>query len=173
MPNALEKVVAKGMGKAKEINARLEGLTGVFAHLAEEHGEVSALLSRLRASDDAEKRDDLWNTIRIELVSHERGEVTAVYPVFRQHSALAALADAHDREAGELETAVNALDGTDFTSDGWEEKVEQIIALVKHHVVEEEHNYFQVGQKTLDEKTVDQLEESFHRAKEAAKQELG
>lgn len=173
MPNAVEKVVAKGMGKAKEINARLEGLTGVFAHLAEEHGEASALLTRLRSSDEAEKRDDLWAAIRLELLSHERAEMTTVYPVFRQHSRLASLAEQHDREAGELETAINALDGTDFTSDGWEEKVEQLIALLKHHVEDEEHNYFQVAQKILDERTIHELKDSFHRAKDAVKKELG
>jgi hypothetical protein len=172
MPNAVEKVAAKSVGKAKQINARLEGLTGVFAHLAEEHGEASTLLARLRSSDEAEKRDDLWDAIRKELVSHERAEMSAVYPVFRQHSGLLPIAEEHDQEAGELEKAIARLDGMDFTADGWEEGVEQLIALLEHHVEQEEHNYFQVAQKVLDEKTIHDLEDTFHRAKDAVKREL-
>jgi hypothetical protein len=84
MPNAVERVVAKGTGVAKAVNARLEGLTGVFMHLANEHGQVSALLRDLEASDDAEKREDLWNTIRLELISHERAELAVVFPVLAQ-----------------------------------------------------------------------------------------
>jgi hemerythrin-like domain-containing protein len=172
MPNAVEKIIAKGKGKAKAINARLEGLTGVFSHLAEEHGEVSAMLSQLRSSDDPEKREDLWNEIRIELVSHERAEVAEVYPVFRRHPDLAEIAEEHDEEAGQLEAAVNEVDETDVTSDDWEERLERLITLVKQHAEEEEQVYFPSAQNVLERDTIAALQDVFHAAKEAAKREL-
>src|SRR3954470_6443269 len=49
-----------------------------------------------RGGATAENRAALWPTIRIMLLSHERGEVHEVYPVLRSYPELAALADHHD-----------------------------------------------------------------------------
>lgn len=91
-----EKAASKVMGTAKEAKAVLSSVTGVFKELMREHGEVTALLLRVKASSDAEVRSDLFPKIRAELVSHEKGELAEVYPVFRKHEQLAAYAEQHD-----------------------------------------------------------------------------
>lgn len=77
MPNRMDSMISKGAGMVKAVKARLEGLVGVFKTLAEQHGEVAALLKRLQHSPD--KRSELWPEIRRELLSHERAELREVY----------------------------------------------------------------------------------------------
>src|ERR1043165_6078223 len=91
MPNRMDQMTSKGAGVMKGIKARLDGLTGVFRTLAEQHGEVSTLLKR--PQDKREKKAELWPEIRRELLSHERGEVRVVYPVLRQYAQTAPLAE--------------------------------------------------------------------------------
>jgi hypothetical protein len=45
MPNRVEEATSAAMGAIKDVKATLKGLTGVFKHLMEEHGKVSALIS--------------------------------------------------------------------------------------------------------------------------------
>ena len=113
MPNRMEEMASKAMGKAKEGKAAATGLTGVFRTLAEQHGEVSALLKRAKSSDDPARRTELWQKIRVELLSHERAEMREVYPVLREYAETRTLAEHHDREAKELESMISRLDGTD------------------------------------------------------------
>jgi hypothetical protein len=76
MPSRIDSMLSHGLGKVKEVKARLTGLVGVFATLAEQHGEVAALLQSARRSD--EKFAELWPTIRRELISHEHAELREV-----------------------------------------------------------------------------------------------
>lgn len=104
MPNRMDSMLSHGMGKAKAVKARLTGLVGVFNTLAEQHGEVMALLERAKTSD--EKFTHLWPTIKRELISHEKAEVREVYPYLRTYPETRALADHHDTEANELESLI-------------------------------------------------------------------
>src|SRR5580658_5507645 len=93
MTTISDQVISKGTGLAHELMARIDGLVGVFGTLAEQHGEVGALLKRAKA--DASKRTELWPTIRAMLRSHEEGELREVYPVLREYAELRAFADRH------------------------------------------------------------------------------
>ena len=65
---------------AKEAKAALHGLTGVFMRLMEDHGRMAGLIQRALTAPDDEARVLLYLTIRSELVAHERGEHSVVYP---------------------------------------------------------------------------------------------
>ena len=97
MPNLLDTAYSKAKGVLKRVRARRDGLRGVFTTLAEQHTEVATLLDRVEA--DPSKRASLWPKIRIELISHERGELRVVYPVLREHVETEQLADQHDADA--------------------------------------------------------------------------
>jgi hypothetical protein len=66
------------MGAVKATKAKIKGLTGVFERLSREHGEVMALLLRVKASSHPEVRAELFPKIRAELLSHEKGELLEV-----------------------------------------------------------------------------------------------
>jgi hemerythrin-like domain-containing protein len=171
MTNKIEELASKAVGTAKAAKATLEGFNGVFRHLMREHGEVSALLMRLKASSDPNVRRELWPTIRKELLSHERGEMREVYPAFRREPELQAMADEHDSDASELEDAVDELTSTPVDSADWQPTLERLIAQVQEHVRDEEEEYFPIADRVFKDRSDDMLE-SFEKAKAEAMRQL-
>lgn len=166
MSNHMDTLISKGKGKMKAMQARLDGVVGVFKTLTEQHGEVEALLSRVK--HDADKRQDLWPKIRTELRSHERAEVQEVYPALRDRhqEPLSALADQHDAEATELEQLIRRLDLIEITSDAWGKLFEQLVDTVVTHATEEETEIFPLAQSVLGEARAKQLDKKFLAAKQ-------
>jgi len=169
MPNRSEKVASEVLGAVKATKAKIEGLTGGFSHLAREHGEVTALLLRVKSSSDPKVRAELWPKIREELLGHETGERTAVYPVFRQHSELAEFAAEHDREADELERRIQELTITAYDFDLWPARFGELVDLISAHVKEEEGEFFPAASKLLGREKTEQMLGDFERAKAASK----
>jgi hypothetical protein len=172
MPNKMEEVTSKAAGLAKEVKATFEGLTGVFKLLAEQHGEVAALLKRAAGAEKVEKRLDLWSKIRIELISHERGELGVVYPAMRDRAELREFAARHDQEAGQLEAAISGLDSIDPTTDQWHDKLEALIEMVTHHIDEEENEWFPRASELIKGEEAKDLEGRFKALKEAIAEQV-
>jgi hemerythrin superfamily protein len=172
MPNPIENLASKAVGIEKGAVATVKGLTGVFKTLCEQHGEASSLLSRAKASTDPEKRVELWTKIRMELLSHEKGELAEVYPELRQHAETRAFAEQHDQEAADLEAAIKAVDKTDASSASWLQKLDTLITLVTNHVAEEEQQIFPVAEKVLGREKTAALDERFLAKKEGVAQVL-
>ena len=160
MPNRMDSILSKGAGMMKGVKARLDGLHGVFRTLAEQHGEVSAMLKRLQ--DKPEKRAELWPEIRRELMSHERAEMREIYPVLRQHPQTRALAEHHDQEAAELERLIERIDAQ--TVD-WRTLYDELVDAVVHHANEEENEIFPKAQEAIGDKAARDLEARFLAAK--------
>lgn len=171
MTNPVEELASKAMGAAKVGKATLEGLTGIFKKLAQEHGEVSALLLRVKSSSDPTVRAELFPKIRKELLSHERGEMTVLYPVYREYPETEGIADIHDREAGELEKMISTVVATEYQDPEWETRFDALVDLVKRHVAEEENDFFLKGQKVLGDRAKP-LEKQFIEVKESTLKSL-
>ena len=172
MANSIEQIEAKAMGTAKAVKAGFNGLRGVFLHLAEEHGEVGALMKRVSKSADAQVRREHYPQIRAELLSHERGELAEVYSMLSKYLDTRALAAAHNAEAQQLEEAIAAVDALDFASPGWGPAFERVFAMVQQHVAEEENDFFPKAQAVLGEGESKALLERYEAAKKSAKQAL-
>ncbi|HKU39315.1 MAG TPA: hemerythrin domain-containing protein [Polyangiales bacterium] len=158
MTNRAQELVSKAVGTAKAAKATLEGLTGVFRHLEREHGEVSALLVRLKASSDPDVRRELLPTIRRELLAHEEAEQRALYPALREHPHTTRMAEAHDRDAESLEAAVKELNSVAVDSPHFQPMLERLIERVQHHVREEEDDYFPVAPRVFHDRAQALLE---------------
>lgn len=159
MPSRMDSILSHGMGKVKAAKARLSGLVGVFKTLAEQHGEVTALLERAKASD--EKFSQLWPTIRRELLSHEQAEMREVYPMLRTRDATRALADHHDAEARELEQLIASVDELAFGSSAQREMFQRLLDKVVHHAREEENDMFPKAQHAIGKDQTEALEARF------------
>jgi hemerythrin superfamily protein len=170
MPNRMDSIVSQGMGKVKAVKARLHGLAGVFKTLTEQHGEVTALLERAKASD--EKFTQLWPTIRRELLSHEKGEVREVYSVLRRDPETQALADQHDDEARDLEQLIEHIDTLEVGSPEQRAMFQQLIDLVTEHANEEESEIFPKAQEVLGKDQAEALDERFLATKKQLAQAL-
>lgn len=163
MPNRMDSIISKGTGAAKAVEARLHGLVGVFKVLSEQHGEVSALLKRVKS--DPSKRAELWPKIRQELMSHEKGELREVYPVLREQAATRALADRHQTEADELSAQIDRIHALEMASSEWGRQFDRLIELVENHVREEEHDIFPKAQEAIGADRAKEIEPRFLAAK--------
>jgi hemerythrin superfamily protein len=164
MPNRMDSMLSKGAGMMKGVKARLEGLTGVFKTLSEQHGEVAAMLKRLQSKP--EKKAELWPEIRRNLLSHERGEMREVYPVLRQHVQTRALAEHHDQEAAEMERLIERIDAA--AADDWRPLFDQLVDTVIHHANEEENSIFPKAQEAIGDQVAKDLEPRFLAAQKQA-----
>src|SRR3569833_3385365 len=81
MPNRMDHVDAKTKGAAKSVKAHAEGLTGLFATLAKQHGEASSLLYALFSDIKKNKKQKPQN--QTVLLSHDRAEMRVLYSELR------------------------------------------------------------------------------------------
>lgn len=168
MPTRTDELLSQGMGKAKAVKARLSGLVGVFNKLAEQHGQVSAMLKRVQGNQD--KRTELWPTIRKDLLAHERAELRTVYPELKLHDMTKLMAEDHDREAVELEELIHKIDGALMTSDEWGRLFDDLVDMIQRHVQEEEKSIFPKALETIGPQRARELEATFLTAFEQQKQ---
>jgi Hemerythrin HHE cation binding domain len=145
MPVHIGNVAAKAMGKAKVLKGAIEGLSGIFTTLMEEHGQISVLLMRVRASSDPHVWRALFPTIREELLAHEHCELAVLYPVFRTHEATALFALQHEREESELEALIESLTELEVEDPRWHGIFHELALRVHKHVAEEENEFFPVA----------------------------
>ena len=172
MANPLEQFSAKAMGTVKAVKAGFNGLRGVFLHLAEEHGEVGALMKAVSKSHDAQFRREHYPKIRIELLSHERAELATVFPMLSHYDATRELVVLHNQEASQLEAAIAAVDALDASTPAWGDAFEHLFALVQQHVQEEEDSFFPKAQEMIGEEEAKALLPRFEAAKKAAKYQV-
>jgi len=172
MSNTIEQLSAKAVGTVKAVKAGFNGLRGVFLHLAEEHGEVGALLKQLRKSTDAQERRAHFPKVRAELLAHERAELAEVYPPLLNHDSTRELVVLHNQEATQLESAIRAVDAVDPGSEAWGLAFERLFALVQQHVEEEEKDFFPKAQAALGEEAAEALLPRYEAAKTSAKHQL-
>ena len=170
MANSIEQFSAKAAGTVKAVKAGFNGLRGVFLHLAEEHGEVGALMKRVSKSADLEVRRELWPKIRVELLSHEQAEMAEVYPLLSSNEATREIVALHSQEAGQLKEAIAGVDAHDFASPAWAAAFERLFTLVQLHVTEEENDFFPRAQAVIDEAESKRVLERYEATKEASKQ---
>jgi hemerythrin superfamily protein len=171
MTNKVEHLAAKLVGTAKAAKATFEGLEGVFRHLEREHGEVSALLMRLKLSSDPDMRRELWPTIRRELLSHEQAELQEVYPALRENPDTRDMAEEHEQDAEGLQEVIDELTATAVDSDQWQPTLERLIAQVQEHVRDEEEEYFPIADRAFKDRS-DNMLKRYELAKTEAMRQL-
>lgn len=169
MANPIEQISVKAAGTVKAMKAGFEGLRGVFLHLAEEHGEVGALMKRVSKSTESDVRREHWGKIRSELLSHEQAEMAEVYPLLTGIEATGEIVALHSQEAGQLKEAIAAVDAHDFGSPAWASAFERLFTLVQQHVAEEENDFFPRAQEVMTEDQSKAVLERYEAAKQAAK----
>lgn len=168
MPNRMHEVASKIVGGVKNAKATLEGLTGVFKQLTQEHGEVTALLVRVKMTSDPAVRRDLFPTIRRELLAHEQGELEEVYPVFARYPELEAMARDHQAEASQLQRLLGELTAIDAADPTWAPQFARMVTLIEKHATEEENDYFPAAQKILGKDETERMKTLYLDAKARA-----
>jgi hypothetical protein len=172
MPNTIEQLSVKAVGTLKAVKAGFNGLRGVFLHLAEEHGELSAMMNHASKSEDAQVRREHYAKVRAELLSHERAELAEVYPALARYESTRDLVLLHEREATQLESAIRTVDTLDPASEAWDSAFGRLLALVQEHVDHEEKHFFPRAQAALGDAAAEALRTRYETAKSSAKKQL-
>jgi len=167
MTNPIEQIATKAAGTVKAVAAGFKGLRGVFLHLAEEHGEVWALMKHISKTSDAQVRREHFPHIRAELLSHEKGELAEVYGVLANYEQLRGVVLEHNQAAHTLEKAIADLDAQDFASPEWGASFDRLLELVQTHVEEEENDFFPKAQQVIDEDESKQILTRYEAAKKS------
>jgi hypothetical protein len=157
--NPIEDVASKASGVARAATARLEGLSGVFNSLTEQHAEVLSLLRRLHGASSSRKQDALWREIRAELIAHERAETEVLYGELSRHEAAQDLMEAHATSKNQLDAAIHRVDVTDYGTDAWTTELGVLVELLEEHVGEEEQVAFPKAAELLGKLTAKSLDE--------------
>jgi len=163
--NRTEEVASKAAGAMKAVKATVKGLSGVFKQLTREHGEIAALLMRVKLTSDPQIRRDMYPTIRSELLSHERGELLEVYPVFVQYGELEGIVRAHEQEAGQLEQILSELSSMAYDDRAWAPTFGRLMEMFAQHTRTEESDYFPKANRILGNDVADRMRESYERTR--------
>lgn len=163
MMTRVDSFLSHGFGKVKEVRARLSGLVGVFAYLAEQHGEVLALMQRARMS--AAKFTELWPTIRVQLIAHEKAEAREIFSILRARDHTRTFADHHETQVAELEHLIGRVDELSVGTPEHTAMFDRLRESFAQHAHEEEHDIFPRAQKVIGRDQAEALEPAFRRAK--------
>jgi hypothetical protein len=167
MATRTEEIASTGTGAAQTVKPAVESLHGVFKQLAQEHGEIAALLMRFKATSNPEVRRALFAKIRTEMLAHDNGEIHEVYPAFEQYAELKPMAKEHNAEAKQLEQLLEQLNGLAPTDASWAPLFDKLVELAARHTREEEDEYFPTAERVLGQDEAERLQGRYEAAKAA------
>jgi hypothetical protein len=125
----------------------------LFDLLRDSHEVQRSLCRRMLATrTDLALRESLFLQLKVELEAHAAAEERYVYcPILMTDAGLSvsrhALAEHHD-----IEEYCEDLSVRDKGSAGWMDTARLLAAKVRHHLKEEEHKFFQVAGRILDDR---------------------
>jgi hemerythrin superfamily protein len=149
------------------------GLTGVFKTLTLEHRDVETMLSHVDSTMDPGQRKGLWSEIRRQLLSHERGELEAVYSVLEAREPIADDTRRATDDARRLGALVAELDAVGPHSPEFRPAFARLKAVVLKHAEEEEHDLFPRAAALLGRDECERLNARYGEARERALADIG
>lgn len=154
-------------GVAKQAATILKGRAGIYATLAKDHGEVASLLKQA-IDARSEKREQLLEKIRVELLSHSRAEEETLYTALAEQTHASADTsrrfEEHETIEELLREAMTA--STRGTQTG---ALTALQVAIESHVVEEENELFPQAIDTLPSGHETRLNERFKELKDRQK----
>lgn len=164
------KIAGQAAGKAKSMGKAMKGYSGIFRQLAEEHGEVSTLIQRVRVADETSPaRRELFPEIRKELLSHARAEEQEFYGPLRRRTEMQKIVQHSITEHEEVERLLEDLQSTDMATPDWTKLFHRIADAVQEHVKEEEQELFPQARDVMEDGEAERMKESYLKAKEREK----
>ena len=136
----------------------------IFEALRQSHDRQRELLDQLVAtSGDTPERKQLFQEIQAELAAHERAEERHFYsPLMLDDKGVEpsrhGIAEHHD-----IDEILEQLQETDFSSPAWLVYAKELQHKVLHHLEEEEHKFFQMAGKILNQQEKQRLSSQYLR----------
>lgn len=134
--------------------------------LANDHQKVEGMFTQYEASTDNDTKTELAHEIVHDLAVHGEIEELRFYPRLREVLEDGdRLADEAINEHLEIKETLNAIDSMTADEDGFDERMPELIAEVRHHVEEEEAELFPKLRQALSVEELRDLGQKMERAR--------
>jgi hypothetical protein len=143
--------------------------------LKADHDRVKELLSELESTTERgiKTRQELFATIKGELMVHEAIEEEIFYPALKSHPKAEDIVLEGFEEHHVVDLLMGELEGLPVDDESWGAKAKVMQENVEHHIEEEEGEMFRAARQVFDRDELQQLGEQMSARKESAQRELG
>ena len=134
----------------------------ILETLQTDHHQVKELLETILSTDDAKKRGDLFKQFRTELTSHSRAEEKVLYRRMEksEEGKDDALEGAVEHQV--VDRLIEDLSRSrSVGSDKWTARCTVLQELLRHHIDEEEGEFFKIARKIFDRDTLAKMGTAF------------
>ena len=140
----------------------------IYKRLEQDHEKQRKLCEEVKHTrGDSQKRNKLWEELRVELEAHASAEEQAFY------SELMKDPDGTDEtrhaveEHQQMTEMIEVLNNLDMDADIWMKKFEKLAHKVVHHVDEEEEEFFPKAKKLFSSEQAIEMAKVFNKRKPA------
>lgn len=123
----------------------------IYEALRESHERQRSLFRSLLRLRDAQRRQQVFTELRIEMAAHEAAEERALYVPMLMHDAGLDASRHALHEHHQIDELIEELQGLVIDGEAWGRKAAELSEKVHHHLREEEKKFFQVSGKILTE----------------------
>ena len=123
----------------------------IFAALIEKHEVQRALCDKLEKTEGTAQRKAVYEDLKLELQAHAAAEERHLYVPVMQHDEGLDLSRHAITEHHEMDEMMETLDDGRIGQEKWDKTCADLIHKVRHHLKEEENEFFIQAKKILDE----------------------
>jgi hypothetical protein len=136
----------------------------IFEALRESHERQRRFAEDLvQTSGESEERIEAYKRLKAELHAHETAEERFFYIPLMAHDSGVDLSRHAISEHHEMDEMIEELDETEMSSPAWLATARKLSHKVHHHLEEEEHKFFQMAGKILDDAQKQSLAQEYFR----------
>ena len=131
-------------------NSNVDFDKDIFAALIDKHEIQRDLCDKLENETDNEKRKAIYEDLRLELQAHAAAEERHLYVPVMQHDDGLDLSRHAITEHHEMDEMMETLDDGRISQENWDSTCADLTHKVRHHLQEEENEFFKQARKILD-----------------------
>ena len=142
--------------------------------LEDDHKKMRKLLKELDSTTERgiRTREELYSTIKGELLVHEAIEEEIFYPALKEHPKAEDIVLEGYEEHHVVDVVMAELEGLPVDHESWGAKAKVMKENVEHHMEEEEGEMFKQARTVFDRRELEMLGERMAARKEEAAREL-
>ncbi|WP_227429361.1 hemerythrin domain-containing protein [Psychrobacter sp. I-STPA6b] len=122
----------------------------IFAALIANHEVQRDMCEQLESEQDFQKRKAIFSELKLELHAHAAAEERHLYIPVMQHDEGLELSRHAITEHHEMDELIETLEDGRVGQETWDEACAKLIDKVRHHLKEEEDEFFKQAKKILD-----------------------
>lgn len=122
----------------------------IFTALTARHDVQRDLCKQLENTNDSKKQAEIYQQFKLELTAHAAAEERHLYVPVMEHDEGLDIARHAITEHHQMDELIETLDDNQPDSDKWQQALKDLIHKVRHHLDEEEKEFFKQSKSILD-----------------------